>query len=165
MKCRRAEHLLSKALDEKLSTEEQTALDLHLENCESCRKAQAEYSLLRSSLGRMAKAEPLPFFDQRMEARIGERESAAPVFGWKRWGVAALSLSMLCIGLLIGSLFFYAPAATETLELSRSEELLLRELNPFQDTRTLFEAASAEQKNLMLIFSSLEETNVRRYFP
>lgn len=165
MNCRKVEILISKSLDGNLSVGDAEALDIHLKGCGRCRERQAEYKLLMTSFQKIAQEEPRPYFVQRVEAGIKDLDFAHPFLAWKRWGVATLSLSMLFIGLLVGGIFLSNPVPMETQELSRSEELLLRELNPFQETRTLFEAANAEQKNIMLIFSSLEETDIRRYFP
>jgi len=50
--------------------------------------------------------------------------------------------------------------------MSQTEVLLLRNLNPLQETRILLEEESVENKNMMLIFSALEERNdIRRYLP
>ena len=165
MNCRKAEILVSKSLDGDLSARDADALDHHLSGCKLCRGMQSEYTRLMTSIHTMAQAEPRPYFVQRVEAGIKDTAFSNPFLAWKRWGIATLSLSMLFIGLLVGGMFLSKPVPTETQEFSWSEELLLRELNPFQESRTLFEAANAEQKNMMLIFSSLEETDIRRYFP
>ena len=165
MNCRKAENLVSKSLDGNLSAGDAEALDRHLSGCKRCREMQSEYTHLMASIHKMSQTEPRPFFVQRVEAGIKDAAFTNPFLAWKRWGIVTLSLSMLFIGLLVGEVFLAKPVPTEIQELSRSEELLLRELNPFQETRTLFEATSAEQKNMMLIFSSLEEMDIRRYFP
>lgn len=165
MNCRKAEILISKSLDGKLSAGDERALSLHLEGCRRCRDIKADYNLLATSLHSIGRIQAQPYLVQRIEAKIKDKEFVNPFIAWKRWGIATVSLSMLLIGILVGGVFFSAPATTEAQELSRSEELLLRELNPFQEARTLFEAANAEQKNMMLIFSSLEEMDLRSYFP
>jgi predicted anti-sigma-YlaC factor YlaD len=165
MNCRKTEILISRSLDGALPVKDVEALDLHLSGCRRCRDVLAEYKLLMTSFQNMGTAESKPYFVQRVEAGIKDSAFVYPFLAWKRWGLITLSLSMLFIGLLVGGIFLSNPPAAEIQELSRSETLLLRELNPFQETRTLFEAANAEQKNMMLIFSSLEETDIRRYFP
>lgn len=165
MNCRKAEILVSRSLDGALSTKDEQALQLHLDGCARCRAMKAEYGILMTSFGQMAQAEVKPYFVQRVEAGIKERSFMNPFLAWKKWGVRAVSLSTLLMTLILGAIYFSKPVTSLPQDLSRSEVLLLRELNPFQETITLFEAENAEQKNMMLIFSSLEETDIRRYFP
>ena len=165
MNCRKAEILVSRSLDETLSPDQAEALALHLDGCARCRAVKAEYEILMTSFSRMARAESKPYFVRRVEAGIKGKTFVNPFLAWRQWGIRAVSFSMLLISLVLGAIYFSRPAPSATQELSRSEVLLLRELNPFQETLNLFEAESAEKKNMMLIFSSLEETDIRRYFP
>lgn len=165
MNCRKAEILVSRSLDGPLSTEEAQALQFHFDGCARCRAMKEEYGILKTSFGQMAQAEAKPYFAQRVEAGIREKAFMNPFLAWKQWGVRAVSFSLLLITLILGAIYFSKPLPSLPQELSRSEVLLLRELNPFQETLTLFEAENAEQKNMMLIFSSLEETDIRSYFP
>ena len=65
-------------------------------------------------------------------------------------------------------LIFLSPDPTVLSQenMSDSEILLLKNLNPFQETRTVFEAGSVENKNMMLIFTALgDNDSLRKYFP
>jgi len=81
---------------------------------------------------------------------------------WKDLGLRAIPCSLAVILMLVlAGTFLFSPASEE---LSQSG-ILLRDQNPFQDTLLLAED-EPENPNMVLLFSSLDETSgLRRYFP
>ncbi|GAH65197.1 unnamed protein product, partial [marine sediment metagenome] len=70
----------------------------------------------------------------------------------------------LLVILFAAALILFIPAQKE--ELSESEDLLLRNLDPLQETTILLEEEKVEDKNMMLIFTAMEEKNsTGRYLP
>lgn len=164
MKCKKAEGLLLKSFDNRLRPEEIEMLDVHLAACPGCRRKKEEYMLLLSDLKKKQPAEPKPYFWERLQPSLQPRRQTDPLLLWKRWGIRAVPVSLFAVILLALGLFLFLPDNGQ--ELSQSETLLLRNVNPFQETRTLFEQEKTEDKNMMLIFSSLDENSrLRRPFP
>jgi hypothetical protein len=64
---------------------------------------------------------------------------------------------MLLVILFAAILILFIPLQKE--ELSESEDLLLRNLDPLQETTILLEEEKVEDKNMMLIFTAMEEKN------
>jgi predicted anti-sigma-YlaC factor YlaD len=164
MNCKKAEKLLLKSFDGLLRNEEMQKLEKHLKHCLGCQIKKEQYQAIRRALKEKDYIEPKPYFWERLKPRLKQREKYEPWSLWKRWSLRAIPLSLLIVIVLAATLIFLNPAKKE--ELSESGVLLLRNLNPFQETRTLLEAESVENKNMMLIFTAMEERNgERRYFP
>ena len=64
---------------------------------------------------------------------------------------------LLLVLFLTAALVFIPPG--NGVELSESGVLLLRNLNPLEEARMLFEEEKIENKNMMLIFLAVEEKN------
>jgi len=164
MKCKNVERLLSKSFDGILQPEEKEKLEAHLESCLHCQTKRKEYQIILDVLKEKAYPEPKLLFWERLQPKLKEKKKYVPLTMWKRWSLRAIPVSLMIIMLLIAAIAFLIPDKKE--ELSQTEVLLLRNLNPLQETRTLLEEESVENKNMMLIFSALEERNdIRRYFP
>ena len=64
------------------------------------------------------------------------------------------------------AVFLFVPASVEELDLSQTGVFLLENLNPLEETQSFLSQEEDVNKHLMLIFSSLDETEtIRRYFP
>lgn len=164
MNCKKAEKLLLKSFDGLPRNEETQKFEKHLERCLRCQTKKEQYQAIRRALKEKDYLEPKPYFWERLQPRLKERKKYEPWSLWKRWSIRAIPLSLLIVLVLAATIIFLVPTNKE--ELSESEVLLLRNLNPFQETRTLLEAESIENKNMMLIFTAMEERNgERRYFP
>jgi len=164
MKCKKFERLLSKSFDGILQPEEKEILEAHLESCLHCQAKREEYQIILEALREKAYPETKPYFWERLQPKLKEKKKYVPLTMWKRWSLRAIPVSLVIIMLLIAAIAFLIPDKRE--ELSQTEVLLLRNLNPLQETRTLLEEESVENKNMMLIFSALEErNNIRRYLP
>jgi len=75
----------------------------------------------------------------------------------------AIPLFLLLIILLFAALVFIQPR--DRVELSETGVLLLRNMNPLEEARTLFEEEKVENKNMMLIFYAMDEKNGIRRIP
>jgi len=74
---------------------------------------------------------------------------------WKQWGLKAIPLSLLLVLFLASAIFVLGPQPRE--EFSQSGVLLFEDQSSLQDTGTILDEEGVEDKNMMLIFASLEE--------
>jgi len=162
MKCRTANRRLMRSLDAPLDPERKRRLDAHVAACPACRAFRSRAELVRSSLAATPAPEPLPYFYERLRARIDERLKPEPVPVWVRWSVRAVPVSLLLIGFFVAAIVFLSPAVNE--EMSQPEALLLQNANPLSETITLLDE-KAENKSLNVIFAVNEVSSVRRYGP
>jgi len=164
MKCKKIENWLLRSFDDLLKEEEKEKLEEHLNSCASCQAKKREYDTLFGLLKREEGEEPKPYFWERLQAKLKERQKYAVWTVVKQWSIKAIPLTLLFVLLLALALVFISPPKEQ--ELSQSEVLLLRNLNPLQETQILLEAEGLENKNMMIIFSATEEKNdTRRYMP
>lgn len=165
MTCRQAEKLLFRSMDGLLGEEERGGLEAHIKSCHSCERMRREYQIIFSSLRSRAQMEPLPLFWERMEPRLAGKERFLLAWpSWQLWSLKAAALSLAVIFLVLGTMLMFLPHPQD--ELSQTEILLLRNVNPIQDARVLFEEERPDRRNMMLIFSAMDESNrVRRYLP
>ena len=160
MDCKKAERLLLYSLDGRLKPGEKLSLEEHIKGCSRCQRAEQDY---RAILGRLKKGdtpEPLPYFKERLLAKLSQEERALPALFWQRWATKALAFSLSAL-ILLGAAFI-AFRAPEPQELSQLESLLLQDENPLTETSSILEAKGLENRNMMLIFSSMEETDSAR---
>lgn len=162
MRCRTASRWMMRSFDAPLEPELKERLDVHLAACPACRALRSRTELIRSRLAAAPPPEPLPYFYERLRARIDERSKPelAPV--WVRWSVRAVPVSLLLIGFFVGAIVFLSPAVDE--EMSQPEALLLQNSNPLSETITLLDE-KAENKSLNVIFAVNERSSFRRYGP
>jgi hypothetical protein len=158
MDCKKAERFLLRSYDTPLGPEEKETLQGHLETCSSCRKKDVEYRTILGLLRPAPVPEPLPYFQERLLARIKENETPA-LFGLK-WAHRAVALCLVvfiafCVGILI-----FPPE--EPQELSQAERFLLHDENPLVETARLLNQRKPEDRNMMLIFASVEDRDVAR---
>lgn len=164
MKCKKFEKWLFRSFDNLLKEEEKEELEEHLQRCVLCQAKRREYQTLLSILKKEEVEEPKPYFWERVQTKIKERRKNAIWTSVKQWSLRAIPLALLIVLLLALALVFISPPKEQ--ELSQSEVLLLRNLNPLQETQILLEAEGLENKNMMIIFSAMEEKNdTRRYMP
>lgn len=164
MKCKKAERLLLRSFDGLLKTEEREELDKHLESCLFCQRKREDYQFMLDALKERDFPEPRAYFWERLQAKLKERKRSEPLLLWKQWGMRAIPLSLLLIVLLSAVLVFSFLHRKE--ELSQSGILLFQNSNPILETKPLLEAEKIEDRNMMIIFTSLGEKNdSRRYSP
>jgi len=159
MKCKKLERLLSRHFDGILEPEEKEKLETHLKSCLGCQAKREEYQSILETLREEEFPELKPYFWERLQPKLKEKEKFLPLTLWKRWSIRAIPISLLIVLLLTTALLIFLPE--KKVELSRTE-VLLRELNPLQEANTLLEEVDIENKNMMLIFTSLEEENSER---
>ncbi len=165
MNCRKAEKLISKDLDNRLSLAEKKLLEEHFKLCPACAEAKKEYSRIVRVLREEKLPQPAPGYLNRLLTRIEEKP--LPFFStsliWQRWALKALPLTLILILILIGSLVLISPQPAQ--EISRAE-LLLQNKNPFTESQEFLEEPGIETKSIRLIFTSLDENSrSRRYLP
>lgn len=164
MNCQDIEKHILKSLDGRLSPQERQNLQEHLKSCPLCQKREAAYREIFETLKLTAIPDPKPYLWQRLRPRLRERQIFEPWALWRRWCLSAIPVSLMLVAVAAGAIALFIPQNGK--ELSQSEALLLRNLNPLQETRMILEQEGAENKSMMLIFTSLEERNgQRRYVP
>ncbi len=162
MTCREAKDLVVKSAGAPLDPGRAEKLDAHTETCAACRELRSRAERVRASLAGAPAPEPLPYFYERLRARIDERLGPAPAPFWIRWSIRAVPVSLLLIGFFVGAIIFLSPAVND--EMSQPEALLLQDANPLSETITLLDDR-AENKSLNVIFAVNERASARRYGP
>ncbi len=165
MTCKRAEKFLLLSFDGRLGEKDRAVLDRHLHRCSHCREKERGYRQIFSLL-HVEAPEPLPYFEQRLIAKLKEKgkEMLAPALFSKRWAAQAAAVSLAMAVLFGAGVLLFRPQ--EPLELSQPEILLLRNENPFNEAATILDQKNLEDRNMMLIFAASETRDpARRYRP
>ncbi len=165
MNCKKFEKRILRAFDGRLIDDEKKELEEHLQSCPLCSATQEEYRVILNTLKAKDFPEPKPYFWERLQAKLEKSKKVEPGVLWKQWGMRTIPVSILLILFLSAALFLLSPPQEEvdlTQALSQSGILLLQNQNPLQDTTALLETAGIEDKNMMLIFTVLEENNGTR---
>lgn len=161
MNCRRAEKLVSRLVDGRLKAGTAARLEEHLRVCPSCARLLADYRQLQSLMAdlRLPEAEPLPYFEQRLRARLGAESKPSLWAVVERWYAAAVPVFLVVAMVLVGVLFLAQPAEVQ---LSQSEILLFQEQSPLAETRAIFDAQKPEDRQLQLLFAGLDSQEAVR---
>ncbi len=157
MKCKKIERLLLQSFDGLLKEKETEELENHIKGCSLCQEKRKQYQAILDSLKLKDWPEPKPYFWERLQPKLKEKQKYEAWWVWKTWSIRAIPVFLLLVLLLTAALVFIHPNGG--VELSESGVLLLRNLNPLEETRTLFEEEKVENKNMMLIFFTVEEKN------
>jgi hypothetical protein len=157
MKCKKIERLLLQSFDGLLKEKETEELENHIKGCSLCQEKRKQYQAILDSLKLKDWPEPKPYFWERLQPKLKEKQKYEAWWVWKTWSIRAIPVFLLLVLLLTAALVFVHPNGG--VELSESGVLLLRNLNPLEETRTLFEEEKVENKNMMLIFYTVEEKN------
>jgi hypothetical protein len=155
MNCKKAEKLMLKAHDGLISEEESKELKNHITSCPLCKKNNEEYRNIFEVLQKTEFPEPKPYFWERLRPKLKEQKVFEPLQAWKQWGLRAIPLSLLLVLFLASAILILGPQPRE--EFSQSGVLLFEDQGPLQDTGTALDQEGVEDKNMMLIFASLEE--------
>lgn len=153
MRCKKAEQSMSRALDGRLDGRDRDRLAEHLAACPSCRRAEAELRSVTALLRNGKDFDPAPRFWERLEPKLREEKAIVPLLVYERWCLRAVPVFLALVATAAGLLFL----TPRSHEMTRSEVLLLQNINPLTETRTLFEEEKPENRNMMLIFASAEE--------
>ncbi len=162
MKCKDAEKRLLRSFDGDLEGATKAELDGHLKACPACRQKQTEYEVLLKNL-KIEEAKPLPYFWERLETKLRERERLEPWTVWAKWSRRAVPVSLALVALFIGALAIFSPAAEE--EISQPAALLLQNANPITEAKILFDTEKLEDRGLAIIFAADERIPDRRQRP
>ena len=163
MKCKNIEKLLLQSIDTSLKDKEKKELESHLTHCPQCQRKKVEYQTIIEFLRIEHFPEPKPYFWERLQQKLKDGKKYEPWFVWKRWSIKAIPLSIIIILVLAASAIFLIPHQKKQLSPS---VLLLHNLNPIQETKTIFEEEKIENKNMKLILLAMEEkNNLRRDWP
>lgn len=164
MDCKKAELFLLRSLDGRIAPEEKNRLQAHLEHCPSCRAKDAEFRMIFGHIGPRTAPEPLPYFKERLLAKIAEKEKSAPAFLWVKWAHRAVAFSLAAFLFFGAGILLFQ--TQDPRELSQTERFLLQNENPLDEAASILDLKKAEDKNMMLIFASVGEGDVsRRYRP
>jgi len=164
MKCKKLEKLMMRSFDGRLTTKEKDVLESHLKSCSLCQSKKEDYKKILDFLKEQDFPKPKPYFWERLKSRLHGQYPYEPIVLWKQWTIKAIPVSFLIAVLIAVTTIFLLPS--REVELSQSEELFFRDLSPIQETITALEGEEIENKNMMLIFASIEEQNgIRRYLP
>jgi len=164
MNCKQAEKFLLRSFDGRLGADGSRLLKSHLQGCPRCRDKAEEYRLILGHLKPEAAPEPLPYFEQRLLAKLKEREKTAPAQLWLRWAHRAAAFSLAAFLLFGAGVLLFQPQ--EPVELSQVETLFLQNENPFSEAATILDQKKAEDRNMMLIFAASDTKDLsRRYRP
>jgi hypothetical protein len=165
MNCKKFEKWILRAFDGRLKDDEKKELEEHLQSCPLCSATQEEYRVILNTLKTKDFPEPKPYFWERLQPKLEKSKKFEPWMLWKQWGMRTIPVSILLILFLSAALLLLGPPQEEvdlSQALSQSGILLLQNQSPLQDTTALFETAGVEDKNMMLIFTVLEENNGTR---
>ena len=160
MDCKKAERFLLRSYDTPLGPEETERLRGHLDGCPSCRRRDREYRTVLGLLRTDFSAEPAPFFRERTLARIRKKEKEMPVLFGLKWAHRAVALCLAVFVLFGVGVILFQPE--ETPELSQAERLFLQDENPLTETASVLNQQRAEDRNMMLIFASVEDRTLGR---
>lgn len=157
MKCKKAERLLLQSFDGLLKEKETEELEDHIKGCFLCQEKRTLYQAILDSLKLKDWPEPKPYFWERLQPKLKENQKNEAWWVWKKWSMRTIPVFLVLVLFLTAALVFIPPG--NDVELSESGILLLRDLNPLEETRILFEEEKIENKNMMLIFFAVEEKN------
>jgi anti-sigma factor RsiW len=160
MDCKKAERLLLRSLDGRIEAGEKTGLQDHIERCSRCQKTEREYRVILGQLRKEAAPQPLPYFKERLLAKLDAEEKALPGLFWQKWATKALAFSLTAL-ILIGVAFF-AFRTPEPQEVSQVEALLLQDENPLIEAKSVLDENMLENKNMMLIFTYMDDKDSAR---
>lgn len=164
MKCHKAERLILRSLDGRSELRDTELLRRHLSSCLGCRQREKEYRLILEALKKDKEAAPLPAFEERLLRRLSREERGFPGLLWQRWAAKALAFSLILFVFSSAVFLIFRPSEPE--DLSQVEVLLLRDENPFLQTKDILEASKTEERNMRLLFTALDERDLsRRYQP
>jgi anti-sigma factor RsiW len=154
MDCKKAEWLLLRSFDGRIEDGQQAVLRDHLAGCPACRAKASQYGVIRDVLKGSASAEPLPYFRERVLAKLKEQEQGAPVRMWLRWAHRAAAFSMAAFILFGAGVLLFKPQ--EPMELSQVETLYYRNENPLSEAASVLDQKGVEDMSMRLIFASAD---------
>jgi len=166
MTCKKTETALLRSLDNRLDNPARSELEAHLELCPQCRKRKKEYEVMIETLNQAAQPELKPYFWERLKPKLKETRRIEPWTVWKKFSLNAIPLSLLMVAVLAATVLLFIPSAGTEIDLSQTGYFLLQNENPLVETQPFLSEQQGIDNHLLLIFSSLDETEgIRRFFP
>ncbi|MCX8159554.1 MAG: zf-HC2 domain-containing protein [Candidatus Saccharicenans sp.] len=161
MNCHRAEKLISRLVDGRLEAGTAAGLEEHLKVCPACAQLRVDYRKMKSLMSdlRFPETEPLPYFEQRLRARLKAESRPSLWAVVERWYAAAVPVFLVVAMILVGILFLAQPAEVQ---LSQSEMLLFQEQSSLTEARAIFDAQKPEDRQLQLLFAGLDSQEAVR---
>ncbi|MGB9835297.1 MAG: anti-sigma factor family protein [Candidatus Saccharicenans sp.] len=160
MKCKKAEKLISRLVDGRLGERDRQALDRHVQECPACARTLAEYRNLKNLLSSVRiESEPLPYFEERLKARLSQATRPSIWAAVERWYAAAVPAFLIVATVALGLLFLLQPTEPQY---SQAELLLFQNQNPLKETQVIFEEEKPENRQLKLLFAGLEGQEISR---
>ncbi len=164
MNCRQTERRLLRSFDGRITARERKELKEHIYHCSRCARLEKEYKTLFSWIKLDQVPEPLPHFRERLEKKIASLGRPEPEIIWQPILVRAATLALIGLIILTGLMIFFQLGKSAAF--SQTEALIFQEENPFPEVQQILNEAQPEQRNLRLMFSSLEAQEFpRRYLP
>jgi len=165
MNCHKAERLLLKSFDGLLDKDQSEILNQHFKSCPECSHMREQYRTMLGTLKMSSRGpDPMPYFWERLQPKLRDKKMFNPWALWKQWGLRAVPVAVFIAIILAGALTFVDLGQPD--ELSSSEAFLLQDQNPLPDTSSILDEERVEDKNMMLIFASLEDLqSMRRKIP
>jgi anti-sigma factor RsiW len=164
MNCKTAEKFLLLSLDGRLGAEDRARLKSHLVSCSGCRNMEREYRFILGELKADLTPEPMPYFEQRLLAKIRGKEKMAPALVWQRLAPRFLAFSLAVLILFGTAVVLFQPQ--EPQDLTQVETLLFHNENPLVETASVLNQQRPEDRNMMLIFAASDDRDLsRRYRP
>jgi len=162
MNCRQAERRLLRSFDGRITAEERKKLEDHIRHCSRCARLETEYKTLLSWIKPEEVPEPLPHFRERLEKKIASLGRPEPEIIWQPILVRAATIALIGLIILSGLMIFLQLGKSTAF--TQTEALIFQE-NPFPEVQQILNETQLEQRNLRLMFSSLEVQELRRPLP
>jgi predicted anti-sigma-YlaC factor YlaD len=147
-------------MDDRLPESRKGALAGHVAACPGCRAFGRDAGVLLGLLKDGREAEPLPYFRERLWAKIAERQKTESWAVWMRWSLRAIPVALALIAIFIGALVFIGPPLDE--DMSSPAALLIKNANPLSETNALFNEDKLEAKSMLIMFAGNEFASTRR---
>lgn len=155
MNCHKVENLLLKSVDRLLDKKQTEILEKHIRTCPECIRMREEYETILGTLKLSEYPDPKPYFWERLQTKLTGIKIYNPWAQWKLWGLRAVPVALCLVIILAGILTFIDLRKPKVL--SSSEAFLLQNQNPLQDSSSILDEEKVEDKNMRLIFASIEE--------
>ncbi len=160
MNCRQAERRLLRSFDGRITAKERKELEEHIHHCSRCARLESEYKTLLTWIRLDQIPEPQPNFRERIEKKIASLNLPEPEFLWQPILVRMATAALIILIILAGLMIFFQLG--KSVAFSHTEALIFQEENPFPEVQQILNEAQPEQRNLRLMFSSLEVPRVQR---
>jgi anti-sigma factor RsiW len=155
MRCKKAERLFLRRLDGRLDEALAPALDSHLRSCPDCAQHAAQHARIAQALRPASVPGPVPGLAERILPRLEPRSAPAPLILWEKWSLRAVPVFLVVVAVIGLGLALLVPVFDESL--TPTEVLLLQNINPMEEARSILEAEKPETRSIMLLVASIDD--------